>query len=151
MDANWKVAVLGAAALALACTGKPNASDAALSDGMRSDLARASAPTSDLAASQFRPDQPMSNIELGEAPRVARSSAAPVRHRVVHRSAPAPRPQVEAVAAVSPEPAPEPVITAPVPAPEPSAGPRPTPNPVAYPSGSGRAQGGDAAGASSGR
>lgn len=137
------VAVLPMTLFALACGGhSKQEKSAALSDDLRSDLARAAAPTSDLASSQFRPQQVVSNIELGNAPAphvmhsASRASRAHTTRRTP-RAKPKSAPTVEAVKAVTTEPAPQPTTIAVAPAPAPTAGPRPEPNPVAYPSGSG--------------
>ncbi len=146
MHTVTKLAVLPVAALVVACGRSNTAPDRALSEQLRSDLDRAAAPTSDLAAAQFRPTQTVSAIELGrsDAPR-----ATPVAHkRPVRRPKPAPTPEVKPVEAVALEPSPAPttvaVAPAPAPAPLPAAGPRPTPNPASAPaagSGSGAEEG----------
>ncbi|HEX6535155.1 MAG TPA: hypothetical protein VF041_11180 [Gemmatimonadaceae bacterium] len=137
------VAVLPMTLFALACGGHSKQEQrAALSDDLRSDLARAAAPTSELASAQFRPQQVVSNIELGNAPapHVTRSTSKAARVRTTRRTPrakPAPAPKVEAVKAVAEAPSPEPTTIAVTPAPAPTAGPRPEPNPVDYPAGSG--------------
>jgi hypothetical protein len=151
MGMKTVVAVLPMTLFALACGGhSKQEKSTALSDDLRSDLARASAPTSALASSQFRPQQVVSNIELGNAP-AARETHSPSKASRSHtrrtpRAKPAPAPKVEAVKAVTVEPAAQPTTIAVVPAPEPTAGPRPTPNPVEYPSGGGSDTDGEHAG-----
>jgi hypothetical protein len=145
MGAMRKLAIMPMALLALACGKASQPENAALSDVLRGDLDRAAAPTSDLAAAQFKPTQVVSAVELGNAP-APRSSAVP-RKRPVRRARPSPKPQVEQVQAVAHEPSPAPtsitIAAAPVPT---TPGPRPTPNPVDYPAGSGDDVGGDDAG-----
>lgn len=142
MGTKTMLAVLPMTLFALACGGtSKEQKGAALSDDLRSDLARAAAPTSDLASTQFRPQQVVSNIELGDSPA---PHAAPKAHkRLAPRAKPTPKPTVRAVEAVAPTPSPTPTTIAVAPAPEPTAGPRPTPNPVDYPSGSGSDTQGD--------
>lgn len=139
MGTKEMLAVLPMALFALACGGssKPQPKDAALSDDLRSDLARAAAPTSDLASSRFRPEQVVSSIELGNAPAPHASSKKAQHPHRARRAKPAPKPTVETVAATTTEPSPAPTVVTVTPAPAPTAGPRPMPNPVPYPSGSG--------------
>jgi hypothetical protein len=137
MGTKTIVAVLPMTLLALACGKAKQPQSTALSDDLRSDLARAAAPTSDLASTQFRPQQVVSNIELGNAP-APRAAPPKVQRHPAPRARPlARKPTVQAVKAEAPEPAPAPTTVAVAPAPEPTAGPRPMPNPVSYPAGDG--------------
>jgi hypothetical protein len=147
MGAIRTLAIMPLALLALACgrDAKPRGNSAALSEDLRGDLERASAPTSDLAATRFRPTQVVSSIELGTAP--AAPKGAQPQKRKTHHVKPSPAPRVAQVKAVAvepaPAPAPEPTVVATAPAPQPTAGPRPKPNPVDYPSGQGSSTEGD--------
>ncbi|HEU4642193.1 MAG TPA: hypothetical protein VFS44_07030 [Gemmatimonadaceae bacterium] len=129
--------VLPMTLLALACGKAKQPQSAALSDDLRSDLARAAAPTSDLASTQFRPQQVVSNIELGNAPAPHAAPPKVQRHPAPRARPLARRPTVQAVKTEAPEPSPTPTTVAVTPAPEPTAGPRPMPNPVNYPAGNG--------------
>lgn len=149
MSAFRMLAMVPLAALALACSRSEQPKDQAMDPALMSDLESAAAPTSALAASQFKPRQVVSAIELGESPhaRAPERTAAPAHHAQPHAAAPTPK--VKSVDPTATEPAPEPVVVAnvppdnaPAPAPEPtstpSAGPRPTPNPVHIPAPVGR-------------
>ncbi|MGH7625209.1 MAG: hypothetical protein ACREOJ_07820 [Gemmatimonadaceae bacterium] len=137
-----KVLAVGAVALmAVACGRDAKPRDAGLSPALQGDLQRASAPTSELASSQYRPEQVVSAVELGEAPKAAVSKGTP-KKQIAPKAKPSPKPEVQQVAAVAPAPSPEPTVTAPVAAPAPVVGPRPTPNPVTYPAGTGVASAG---------
>jgi hypothetical protein len=136
MSAFRMLAMVPLAALAVACGRSKQPSDQAMDPALMSDLESAAAPTSALAASQFKPTQVVSAIELGESPRAhaPERAAAPAQHAKPRASAPA---KVKAIDPKATEPAPEPVLvaTTPAPTPEPAAptptaGPRPTPNPV---------------------
>ena len=148
MSAFRMLAMVPLAALAVACGRSKQPSDQAMDPALMSDLESAAAPTSALAASQFKPTQVVSAIELGESPRAhaPERAAAPAQHAKPRASAPAPK--VKAIDPQATEPAPEPVLvaTAPAPipapaAPTPTAGPRPSPNPVNIPTPVGREPG----------
>jgi len=154
MSAFRMLAMVPLAVLAVACGRTEQPKDQAMDPALRSDLESASAPTTAMAASQFKPTQVVSAIELGESPRAnaPERTAAPAR-RATPRAAPKPQvqpvdpkatnPESEPVlvaAAPAPEPSSEPAAepaAAPAPAPIPTAGPRPTPNPIPAPEPSG--------------
>ena len=134
------------ALVAAACNRAPSTSGSAeLSESLRKDLDQATAPVTELAASQNRSQQVVSALELGVSPKeIGQSTAlakrtrhAPSAHKA-RVATPKPAPTVEEVAmkheATEPAPTPtvEPVQTASAssPDPEPTAGPRPTPMPV---------------------
>jgi hypothetical protein len=113
MSAVKTLAVMPILAFAFACSRANSSRDTALNEQLRSDLNRAAAPTADLAATRFRPDQAVSGVELGDgatALALARHHAAPPEKRADHLVSATPTPSLTAAKLVALAPAPQPRV-----------------------------------------